>query len=257
MSVLKLISSKNFISVNKYLIKTLGLNEAIILGLFASIDDYNGKEWFYCTYDKIEEETGLTKYLASNAIQSLLLLGIIDDHRQGVPCRRFFRLNEERIFDSLKLSEFTTGSEASSRLEVESVDRNNNTYNNTDTIIQNEYIIDDDFINQEKGINKSTSINIFNNESFEILIVNAFVLKLKELYPNFKEPNINAWAKEIDKMVRIDKRSEQDIKDVLNFATNDSFWQSNILSTAKLRKHFDRLYIQMSQKTSNRKVADF
>jgi len=120
-----------------------------------------------------------------------------------------------------------------------------------------EYIIDDDFINQEKEINKSTSINIFNNESFEILIVNAFVLKLKELYPNIKEPNVNSWAKEIDKMIRIDKRSEQDIKDVLNFATNDSFWQSNILSTAKLRKHFDRLYIQMNQKRGVGKVADF
>jgi len=251
MGVLQLIAQNNFISVNKYLIKQFGLNEAIILGLFASIDNYNEKDWFYCTYERIEEETGLTKYLASNAIQSLVSLGVLDDHKQGVPCKRFFRFNEECIFDYLKLSELTARDKASSLQGVDSVDGNNNTYNKNKDIIINKDIIDDD------SLNKSKSISKFSNESFELLIVEAFILKLKQLNPNFKEPNKESWAKEIDKMIRLDNRSEQDIKDVLNFATSDSFWQTNILSTAKLRKHFDRLYMQMSKANKNRKVADF
>ena len=48
-------------------------------------------------------------------------------------------------------------------------------------------------------------------------------------------------AEHIEKMKRIDKRSEEEIKKVIIWCQQDSFWQNNILSTAKLRQHFDQL----------------
>ena len=49
-------------------------------------------------------------------------------------------------------------------------------------------------------------------------------------------------------MIRIDKRSERDILDVIDFALNDDFWKLNIRSADKLRKQFDNLYVKMTAK---------
>lgn len=64
-------------------------------------------------------------------------------------------------------------------------------------------------------------------------------------YPNNvgakKEGCIDRWAKDIDKMHRLDGRSWDDIDKAIDWAMNDSFWQKNIWSGANLRKHYDRL----------------
>ncbi len=63
--------------------------------------------------------------------------------------------------------------------------------------------------------------------------------------PKFKQPNLTAWAKHIDLMQRLDGREEADILSVIEWCQADSFWCSNILSTAKLREKFDQLYTKM------------
>jgi len=64
---------------------------------------------------------------------------------------------------------------------------------------------------------------------------------IKENTPTFKEPNLQDWTDEVDKMVRLDKRTYEQIEIVIRWSQNDDFWQSNILSTKKLRKNFDML----------------
>ncbi len=59
-----------------------------------------------------------------------------------------------------------------------------------------------------------------------------------------KKPNIQTWAKEIDRMIRIDKREAEDIEKVIEWCQADSFWQNNILSTKKLREKFDQLKLK-------------
>ena len=48
-------------------------------------------------------------------------------------------------------------------------------------------------------------------------------------------------------MKRLDNRTEEDITDVLKWACKDSFWQTNILSTKKLREKFDALVIKKNK----------
>jgi uncharacterized protein YdaU (DUF1376 family) len=69
--------------------------------------------------------------------------------------------------------------------------------------------------------------------------------KLLELNGKRKEPNFKVWAADINKMVRLDKRSREEIKQVFDWANADEFWSSNILSPAKLRKQFDTLLVKM------------
>ena len=69
--------------------------------------------------------------------------------------------------------------------------------------------------------------------------------KILTIYPNNvgarKSDCIDRWAKDIDKMNRLDGRSWDNISKAIDYAMNDPFWQKNIWSGANLRKHYDRL----------------
>lgn len=77
MGILQLLASRNFITVNKTLIQTLGIEEAIMLGELASEYDYwenNDKleeGWFFSTVENVEENTTLTKYKQKKALDNL------------------------------------------------------------------------------------------------------------------------------------------------------------------------------------------
>lgn len=91
----------------------------------------------------------------------------------------------------------------------------------------------------------------FKEDSTAYGIADYLFLKIQASNPNTKKPNMQSWAAYADKMVRIDNRSRKDIKMVIDFATTDPFWQSNILSTKKLRDKFDTLYIQATKPRTN------
>jgi len=65
--------------------------------------------------------------------------------------------------------------------------------------------------------------------------------------PNFRMPNLQKWAADVDKINRIDKRTWGQIYDLIIWCQQDSFWQNNILSGEKLRKQLDRLELQMEK----------
>lgn len=61
-----------------------------------------------------------------------------------------------------------------------------------------------------------------------------------------KRPVINdAWLTDMDRLNRIDGRSWDEIEKVIRWCQQDSFWRTNILSPAKLRKQFDQLKLKM------------
>lgn len=63
--------------------------------------------------------------------------------------------------------------------------------------------------------------------------------------PGFLKPNLQKWADDADKMLRIDKRSLETVKKLIAWCQADDFEKSNVLSIAKLRKRFDSLEIKM------------
>jgi hypothetical protein len=73
-------------------------------------------------------------------------------------------------------------------------------------------------------------------------------LEIKKRKPDFKEPNLQSWARQIDLMLRVDNREPERIEAVIRWCQQDDFWQNNILSISKLRKQFDRLEMQKNAK---------
>ena len=70
---------------------------------------------------------------------------------------------------------------------------------------------------------------------------------IKERSNNFKQPNFKIWNKHIDLMIRIDKRDPKEIKQIIIWCQANTFWQNNILSTAKLRKQYDQLALKKGE----------
>lgn len=99
--------------------------------------------------------------------------------------------------------------------------------------------------------NKTKTPNKFSDDDFKCA---EFISSLiKQLNPDQKEPNLNQWADDIRLMRTVDKRDHRDICAVFKFANQDSFWQSNVLSVKTLRKQFDKLSIQKSGASNERR----
>jgi len=60
-----------------------------------------------------------------------------------------------------------------------------------------------------------------------------------------KAPNLESWAKEINKIITHDGKSAEDIQEILDWLPSNAFWEKNILSANSLRKQFDRLIAEM------------
>lgn len=101
-------------------------------------------------------------------------------------------------------------------------------------------------------IDKEKKKYIFSSEQAEL----AGLLKDKILSNNrnAKVPDkLDNWANTMRLMIEQDKRTAEDIKVVIEWCQQDSFWSTNILSADKLRKQFDQLKMKMSK---NKKPAE-
>jgi len=98
----------------------------------------------------------------------------------------------------------------------------------------------------------SSSSKIFLSDSDEIRLSELLFQLMVENNPGAKKPNFQTWAKDIDKMLRIDKRTPEEIDMVIRWSQKDGFWFKNILSTSKLRKQFDQMWLKI-QKEPNTK----
>jgi hypothetical protein len=111
----------------------------------------------------------------------------------------------------------------------------------------------------EESIVENSKVNkTFLSDSDECRLSDYLFKHILKNNPTAKKPNIQTWAKYIDLMIRVDHRTIEEIKTVIEWCQNDSFWCGNILSTQKLREKFDRLVIKMkSNGVGQKKHNDF
>lgn len=92
----------------------------------------------------------------------------------------------------------------------------------------------------------------YSDDSFEMKCVQYLINSIRSEMPDAAIPDtdikIDKWCDSIEKMVRLDIRSMDDIYNTLIFAREDSFWKPNIRSTSKFREKYETLYLQMKNK---------
>lgn len=143
MGIISLISSRNYIAVNKTLIKEFGFLEAVMLGELASESEYWEEQeqktadgFFYSTVENVEENTTLSDSQQRKAIASLKEKGVLESVVRGLPAKRYFKLNEEMLSELLvKNSENNiskdsrTSSQKNEELDLEKIETNKNNSN--------------------------------------------------------------------------------------------------------------------------------
>lgn len=140
--LLRVLTQSNYIQLNKDLIKALGLEKAAVIGDMISFDAYLKEQnkdedgWFYYTYENLNESLCLSKYQLMNATSDLEELNILKTKKQGVPCRKYYKINYEIITliiveISQKLKNFTTRSQRTLPPAVKKLAHLINNINNT------------------------------------------------------------------------------------------------------------------------------
>ena len=96
-----ILANDNFIVVNKSVMKTLGLHEAIILGELSSemlhweTEGLLEDGYFYSTRENIEEQTMLSAYSQRIALDNLKRVDVLNVTQKGMPLRTWYSINEQ------------------------------------------------------------------------------------------------------------------------------------------------------------------
>lgn len=85
--------------------------------------------------------------------------------------------------------------------------------------------------------------------------------KVKARNEKMRKPNLDKWAKDIDKLLKPNRnRSEPyttaQVQAVIEWAHNDDFWHKNILSGESLNKKMDRLVIEKAGEKKSKKAIE-
>lgn len=103
------------------------------------------------------------------------------------------------------------------------------------------------------------SENSFSDDSIEYRLSKFLLSHIRKNNPNAKEPNLQKWSKQFDFILRLDRRSLDEIKEIIKWChQEDNFWSTNILSPKSLRKQYDKLVMQKkySEKTRYQKEKE-
>ena len=99
------VSEKNFLAVNRSVVRALGLHAAVLIGELADKARYfqsKGKlkdGWFFMTVEHIEWNTGLGERAQRSAIETLKKHGILEVAYRGSPRKRWFRIDAMKVID--------------------------------------------------------------------------------------------------------------------------------------------------------------
>ena len=95
----QLLMSSSYYTLNKQIVKELGIESAFLLTILIEASDGLADEegWFYQTIEKIGELTGIGRHKQDKIIKKLIELKILEQKNKGVPCKRYFKVNYEMI----------------------------------------------------------------------------------------------------------------------------------------------------------------
>lgn len=219
----KLLSTDGYIIYNKHLAHTIGVEEAIILGLLCSKYSFyestkqltiiDGNEYFYCTREFIEKETALKEDRQRRVMKTLEQYNILEIKKVGLPSKNYYHINEEAL-DKLFEVASTSGGDLP---ELEVVNSHSSNNKVLDTKVSNT-----NNNNNNKSINPKQSSGLFPTKTSNTLEVNdKDIVKEsiehlnKVLGTNYKETTTNTVTN-IKALVKA-KYTLEDIKCVIDY----------------------------------------
>lgn len=222
--------------------KLNGTQFRIILAILRATYGYNRK-YHHISDGFLSKVTGINQRQVNREIQRLIKMNIVKLYDTG-------SYTQARIIGLQK---------DYNKWKTQIKDDGTDKLDGTDKIDSTDELVEKHLSNQSVGVlsNQSDIKNIYKNKykdnikkiypegSIEMSLTLELIYLMKQNNQNVRIPkDLNKWAAEIDKMIRLDSRTPEDIRRVIYFSQKDPFWQCNILSTKKLREKFDTLYLK-------------
>ncbi len=196
------------------------------------------------TSDTLRLYSGLSASGIVKARSKLKQLGFIDfksrGHRKSTVYKLFDpennEINNESVDKSNDISSDTSNDNGVDKSNDNSVALNRYR-NRTRNRIRNN-------TSGKSGTSHKKAVRKFAEDSTEMKLALYLFAKIKQNNPEHKsltDSQKQKWADSIRLMIERDKRTPQQIHNMIDWCQADDFWKQNILSTAKLRKQYDTM----------------
>lgn len=88
-------------TVNKELVKLIGLESTLILQHIIDLQDAFNKDEIFQSQPDMANELGISEYAIKTKIPELIKLGLINVVKKGVPCKNYYSTNDSKIIEIL------------------------------------------------------------------------------------------------------------------------------------------------------------
>jgi hypothetical protein len=248
-----LLIDETVIVVQPALVRRLGhLCDACVLQqihywLGRSRNDRDGHRWVFKTYDDWSDEIGVTVKQVRAAIVRLETAGVIVSCQpEAYHRRKWYRIDYEHPI----LLDVSSDQMVPSNVSHGQMDRPVRADGSDQTVPCNTETTTE--ITTETTSENSTSVEIATLDDDDC---RRLANLLADLIANngSKRPTVtDRWVQTIDRMIRLDGRTPEQIENAMRWCQADEFWQANVMSPDKLRKQYDRLRLQASRARTTR-----
>jgi hypothetical protein len=226
----------------------------------------SGKLVLICLYDKqggnghswpsmtaIQKACGLARSTVVAGLAELTKAGFISVTKAGKPSVResnHYSVNLELVRKSNQ-SMPSTGT----KIEPEPVRNSDQLESNqsenrtrTGTKIGPELVRNSDpNVSYNDSLNGPNTNSSSHADSIRLAVLLRDLILARQPKAREKRAKMDDWARDIDKLIRIDGHSPEEIEAVIRWCQADPFWQANIRSCKKLREKYDTLEDQMKR----------
>lgn len=132
-------------------------------------------------------------------------------------------------------------------------------YQQDEQQVNNKRTTDEQQLNTNKNVKnvknekKYSRKRVYDESSLYYRLSVFFYEQIKRNNPNHKEPNYQTWSDDIRKMIELDKRTDEQVRYLMQWVQEDDFEMANVLSPRKLRERFDQLVIKVKQTKKKQK----
>jgi hypothetical protein len=99
-----------------------------------------------------------------------------------------------------------------------------------------------------KETNKNLSSELRDERAYHVRLTNYFRKKILLNNPTYRfQASEQKWDQVFERMIRLDKRHPESIKNIIRWVQQDEFWMANCLSPSKLREKYDELSMKMER----------
>lgn len=194
--------------------------------------------WVAFTMQDLSDQIGISKYQAQRAINKLRdpeLNLLFEDNQKGYNNSRIWKVDHDRLLE-LESNADSLDSQAKRNRSANKAD----SLNKPSDIANSTYI---EQISKEQIITTRT----YGDEITQLSNLLADLIEANGI----KRPDVtDKWHLEIERLNRLDGYSYEQIEQTIRWVQQDSFWRSNVLSPAKLRKQFGALQLKMKSSGS-------